>query len=268
MKFTKCFSAGKDYIFLREDNAFDEIKKYDIKLLCDRYRGMGADGIFAIKQNSSKNSQITGFLHNGEIMRDFSTASVCAYFALFSRVFADEHTFSCPNGENLTVKGGDTEKNHLIIQSQLSTPEKGIFNEISRKTEIGNRILTITPIAHHGIHAVHFSECKEKLDIDYIGRHLSYNSLFMKLANTLLAQRTGENTFEIDFYENKTGSPRPTIAACEACAIAACKTGLSRYGEKIKITCNENAVTVICPTETEITAECEATEIFKGTYKS
>lgn len=264
MNFTKYHIAGKDYLFFADITSFNNLSETDIKALCDRHKGVGADGIFTFQQNCHKNSNISGFLQNGEIMRDFFSASVCAFFALFSDTPTATHTFLTPKGENLTVKSIVSGEKHRFLLILKTTSPSQIFKEALRKTEIGNRILTITPVYLHGANAVHFSPCKEKLDIAYLGKHLSSNSLFGKQVNTILAQQTEDNTFDIDFYENRTGCPRPTIAAYSAAALAACKTGLSEYGQKIRVTYNENSVTVICPSETEIMAECEAAEIFQG----
>ncbi|MBR3766974.1 MAG: hypothetical protein IKL10_01875 [Clostridia bacterium] len=264
MKFNKFFCAGKDYIFLSEENSFSEIEKLDIRLLCDRQRGIGADGIFALKQNNSKNSQIRGFLQNGEIMRDYSTASICAAFAINSNESFGECVFSCENNEFFTLFSDSGGKNPLV-SCDLG---KGNFDirhpAIMRKTEIGNRILTLTALELHGIHTVHFSENKDNLDTEYFGSRISVNSLFGKKADFIIAQRFSKNSFDINYYENKTGNPRPTVSAFAATALAACKTGKANYNEEMRVTCNNNTVYVFCREDNSVVIQCTATRIFEG----
>lgn len=264
MNFTKYHIAGKDYIYCPDNSNFRNLSENCILNICDRFRGAGADGIFTFCKVSAKTSLIKGFSDNGDIMRNFSSASICAIFEQFLTTGITEHTFSSENGQKFTVKSDISEENNLFFCTIEAQATDGIFRETNRKTEIGNRILTITPVRLHSIYTVHFTDCRDKLNKDYLGQHISKNSLFGKEANLILAETVGENSFDISFYENNTGCPRPAISAFGAAALAACRNGIGKYNEEISVICNGNTVKIICNSTDSVTIKCTCERVFEG----
>ena len=264
MQFRKYHISGKDYIYCPDRNIFENLTENRITGICDRLRGVGADGIFTFHQNSPKTSIIKGFSQNGECMRNFSSASICALFELFLTTGVAEHIFLSQCGDKFAVKTDISASVPVFFCELTCPPPDGIFSLESRKTEIGNRILTVTPVSLHGIYAVHFTECRGNLDIGYLGQHISRHSLFRKAGNLILAERTDKNSLNISFYENGTGRPRPDISAFAATALAACRSGSLNFGDEISVSCNENTVFVTCETEEQITIRCSCEMVFDG----
>lgn len=264
MNFIKLFTAGRDYIFLNDKNAFDKINYTDAVGLCDRKKGIGADGIFALLQKDGKNSQIKGFWCNGEIMQDFSAASICAAFVLLCEKNIKAHTFSCENRSFFTVSDRLSD-NEALVSCDMGKGEFRLkYPAIKRKTQLGNRILTLTAVKLHGIHTVHFSECKDMLNLSYLGEKVSRSSLFEKSADLMLCQKNGDNLLEIDYYENSTGYPYPVPSAFSAAALCACKTGESEYDEEIRIKCKDSEVFVVCKENDDTALQCGVRKIFAG----
>ncbi len=264
MDFTKYHISGRDYIFIPDGNDFGRLSEADIIRLCDRQKGVGADGIFTFHQNNPKTGHLRGFCKNGNIMRDFSSVSICAVFEAFLTANIAEYSFLSENGHKITVNTAFSEKNPIFFCTIDIPPADGIFKETGRKTEIGNRILTITPVDIAGIYAVHFTECRDKLNIHYLGQHISSNSLFRKEANLILAQKNGEHSFEISFYENSTGCSRPDLSAFAGTALAACKNGVCNFKDAISVSCNNNTLEVICHSPESITVKCTCEKVFTG----
>lgn len=266
MNFIKYSTAGKDYIYLTDEKANRNISELDIKTLCDRHNGIGADGIFAVYQKSPKNGIITGFAQNGELLHDHSSASICAAFALNSTKSFKEQEFTYQNRDIFTVISDFYTSSPLITADLKKAADNAFSDYISRRTELGNRILTLTAIDLHSLYAVHFTENKASLDIGYLGQKLSSNSQFNKKAGLILAQKTDKNTFEIDYYENKSGNPRPVISAFAATALAACRTENAVYGEEIKVSCNNSQVFIYCKEDGSAVTQCTAKRIFSGSF--
>lgn len=264
MNFSKYHIAAKDYIFTEDSELLFNTDKADIIRLCDRQKGIGADGIFTTHKNNVKTSFLRGFNQNGQHMRDFSSASICAFFELFSTTTTDSYTFLSENGTKNTVKMSKQSNPTQFIFSFENIPTEGIFNQINRKTEIGNRILTITPVILQSIYTVHFSDCRDKLNLEYLGCNISKNSLFRKSANLILAQPIATNSFDINFYENKTGCHRPVLSAYAATALSACKNGICKFGDEISVFCDNNKVKVICHDTKNVTVECSCEKVFSG----
>lgn len=264
MHFTKYHISGKDYIYCPEKNDFEKLTKNTITGICNRHSGVGADGIFTFYQNSSKTSIIKGFNQSGECMRNYSSAAICALFELFLTAGVTEHTFLSENGSKFAVKTDNSASPPAFFCKLTSALSDGIFGTKAEKTEIGNRILTVTPVNLHGIYAVHFTECSSKLDISYLGQHISKHSLFKKSGNLILAEKTDKNSLNISFYENGTGCPRPEISAFAATALAACRNKSLNYGEEADVSCNGNAVFITCETQDTVTIRCTCKRAFEG----
>lgn len=264
MNFTKYFIAGKDYLLVPAESYPGCTPGSTADMLCDRVGGIGADGIFTFQQNNGKNIEISGLSSDGQIMRDFSSASICACFDIFSETDVINLTFSFENQAFSELNCDFSGNNALISYRFHPVTDNKKTDYISKRTEIGNRILTVTAVELSGIHGVHFSQCKNNLNINYLGAHFSRNSLFNKQGNLILAEKTGSNTYEIDFYENGTGNPRPTASAFMAVALAVIRTGQQKYNEKIHLVNAGNCVRIVCRSDELFDITCDIRKVFTG----
>ena len=261
MKFTKYFVAGKDYILINDNDSIKSAEK--IGQLCNRIKGIGADAVISSTKTAPKTRRTTIFNNEHTLSEDHSSAAICAYYATTKATDYSVHTFINSKNELVTVRR-KSDSPYIFHCNMHSVTPTEIFNCVNRKTEIGNRILTITPVYILDCFAIHFSSDKDKLGIMYLGQNISVNSLFQKQANLILAERTEKNSYKISFYENKTGCPRPTIAALASTALAACKNGYSNYNENINVSCDGVSVNATCTSDENITVECRAEKIFTG----
>lgn len=243
MNFEKILIAGKDYIYIPDERVLNSLSEKDIRQLCDRRTGIGGDGIFSFTKKSLKTQQIKAFTQNGELQRDISSIEICAIFSTFSKTKTTKHESEDIFSEKIHFFG---EENSQESAFSREFDYNDTDNYILKKTEIGNRIITLTRILLHGTHTVHFSGCIDSFDIDYFGKHISGNSLFDKKADITIAQNIFDNTFLMKYYENRTGNPYPTVSVFAAVALAACKTGQARYGEEIHLICNKTDVYAFC----------------------
>ncbi len=261
MKFLKILVAGKDYIYIPDYEDFDTLSKEEKIRLCNRQQGIGADGIITFIKTSPKTAQIKGFLQNGKHMPDISSASLSA---IFGNVFKN-NTIEClknsKNKEKITLL---QDKNSFYDLISCDMGPSAPCTYCNKKTELGNRILTLTALKYHGTHTVHFSECAHLLDINYFGEKISANSLFHKQADFTIAEKTDDSTFRLIHSENSTGSPFPTLAVFGTVALAAAMTGRANYNEEIKLLCNTDTVYAFCKEDGSAVLQCKAQKIFGG----
>lgn len=261
MKFIKLLVAGKDYIYIPDNKDFGTLQRKELIRLCDRRKGIGADGIVTFIKTSSKTAQIKGFLQNGKDMPDISSASLCT---IFSNIFKDNTTECLNNSENkekITLLQ-DKNRSDELISCDMGKALPCTYCE--KKTELGNRILTLTALNFHGTHTVHFSECADLLSINYFGKKISENSLFHKKADFTTAEKTEKNTFRLIHYENSTASPLPALSVFGTVALAAAMTGRANYNEEIKLICNTDTVYAFCKEDGSAVLQCKAEKIFEG----
>ena len=265
MKFTKYYLSGYDLIFIENEKDFYRLNKDSAKLMCDRSRGVGAEGIFTIKQKEGKMHQIEGFCKNGESMRDFSSASICASFVQFLR------------GEACRCLSGDEKSSFFTVFESSAGNTANVccdmgcgdfklkYPAVDRKTQLGNRILTLTAVNLHGIHTVHFSEDKNRLNLFYLGERTSENSLFEKRADLTLAQQVEYNQFCIDYY-NKDGF-HPSHSVFASVALCACKTDRCKFNEEIEISVGQEKVFAVCEENGRVIVQCEVQKVYSGEYE-
>lgn len=264
MHFYKLYALGQDYIFCDDETQFDNLGAGDIKEICNRISGVGATGIFAIYQKYAKNMQIRAFDENGEIMRDSSTAAICAalgakittgrtavefqsekgrFFTYISAVEDGKYLVSCDIGKcRLLLKNGNTE----------------------RKTELGNRILTLTPVGTSAEYAVHFSECMYSLNREYLAEKTSSLSLFGGNASLILCEENGKNNFNsLPLYKNGCDIT-PFAGGFAAVGVAACLSGRSAFSQEMNINCNGQSAYVIIKEELSAAIHLTAGIAYEG----
>ena len=261
MKFEKIFTAGKDYIYIPDCNTFNMLTKEDIQQLCNRKKGIGGDGIFTFNINGTKITQIKAFLQNGESMQDPSSACIYAVFSLFCKTHATEHEIDGDFDKKIRLFS-EIYDNHSSFSCEFNYSDND--DHTLRKTEIGNRILTLTKISLYGTHTIHFSECIDELNINYLGKHISRHSLFNKKADITLAQKTDTNTFMMTHYENNTGNPRPVLSVFAATALAACKNNLAEYLKEIHLVCNDTDIYAFCDKNNSCVLQGNIRKVFCG----
>lgn len=261
MDFEKILIAGKDYIYFPSGDKVDLLSKEELIYLCDRRKGIGGDGIFTFAKNTPKTRQIQAFLQNGELMRDLSSIEICAVFSSFLNPLTAKYEIEEVFGKKIRIFG---EENISEASFSREFDDTDTDDYTLKKTEIGNRILTLTKIKLHGTHTVHFTECIDSLSIDYFGRHISVNSFFGKKADISIAQKISNNTFLVKHYENNSGSPYPTVSALAAVALSACKTGYARYNEEIHIICNDTDIYAFCNKNNSCVIQGKIKRIFTG----
>lgn len=262
MKFTKYYSSGQDLIYIEDQKAFDCLKNNGAKAMCNRLCGAGAEAIFTISKKQDKTSQIRGFCKNGEIMRDLSSASICAAFALFTNTGDMRIAFHNESSQFFTVHN----ENNSDIITVCGDMGKGDFNlrhpAINRRTQLGNRIITLSAVNFYGIHTVHFSDCIDSLNLSYLGEWTSQCSLFGKQADLTLAQQKGHNRFIISHF-NKHGF-LPSVSVLGSVALCACKTGLTAYNEEIIISVNNEDIFIVCERNENVTIQTQVRRVFSG----
>lgn len=264
MHFYKLSALGQDYIFLDGKDAFGKISELDIKHICNRTAGVGASGIFALNQKEAKKVQIRAFCKDGEIMRDLSTASICAALGAKITSGTGEAEILSENSRYFTCLSA-CEDGSSLISCDMGKGTTGINSgTCERKTELGNRILTLTPVFTSGSFAIHFSECMNSLNFKYLSEKTGSLTLFGKNTSLILAEKTEMNSYVLSQMLERGNNIIPYAGAFTATALAACKTGRSTYSEEIKFTCGEYEAYTVCKEDESVILHTSAQIAYEG----
>lgn len=220
--FTKMDGAGNDFILIDESlNKNFNISAEKIKQICDRRKGIGADGVLLIKENDKLNFELEYYNSDGSLGSLCGNGSRCAINYFYE--FKDKLTkvnFLC----GIEIYSGEHLKKD-IIKFYLKNPKNLQLNipiKIGNKTILGSFIDTGSP------HVIIFSsELNIKtrkdfnlFDVEKIGREIRFskqfgksgtNVNFLKITNSRIYIRTYERGVEAETLACGTGSVASSI---------------------------------------------------------
>jgi len=195
--FTKTNGAGNDFVVIdNRDGRYDALDRKAIALLCDRHRGIGADGLLAVEKSSS-DADFRFRYYNA----DGGEAEMCGNgarcFARFARPLLGDKvaamTFDSIAGR---ISATFIEDNVCI---QLSQPKD---LQLNRQLIVNDSPLTIHSIDTGVPHAIEIVEELENIDIRRRGAALRHHKAFSpKGTNVNFQLVTGPGRIRIRTYE-------------------------------------------------------------------
>jgi len=202
IKFSKYQGTGNDFIMLDNmDNAFNSLSIEQVKLLCDRKLGVGADGL--IKLNSSMELDFDLEYYNSD-----GTQSFCGNGSRCSVAFANQLKICGTNAEFTAIDGVHeaTMVNGIISVGMLPVESIEVAN--------GDYILdTGSP------HYIKLVESQNEIEILKFGRKIRYSERFKDAGiNVNLMLVKGPDEIQVSTYErgveNETLSCGTGVTAC------------------------------------------------------
>jgi len=204
LKFTKMNGAGNDFVVLDNLDRQLQLGSSQIAYLCDRHRGIGADGVLVVEPPAN-GADFRMRYYNA----DGGEAEMCANgarcFARYtSRITGKEGdiSFETPAG---VIRAECTGTN---IRLAMSQPHDLVLNrqiQLSTGSVVAHSVNTGVP------HAVVFVEDLEKIDVRGIGAALRYHPDFApKGTNANFVQVIDSSTAAVRTYER--GVENETLA--------------------------------------------------------
>ncbi len=235
IKFYKYQGAGNDFVMI--DNTFGEVnlKAKDIIALCDRHKGVGADGVILIENADNYDFRMRYFNSDG------SEAEMCGNGARCITLFA--HHLGIGNEHKLFIAlDGEHDAN--------VTKDDGCKGEVAVKMKDvdmisaldGSSYLLDTGVQHY----VKFVNNVDELNIEQEGADIRYDSRFVDIGGVnanfvtikrgILYIRTYEKGVEEETLACGTGSVAAAIAAYNSGRINTLSTKVITRGGELTIT--------------------------------
>jgi len=244
MEFTKAVATGNDFIIvesraLRAGGA-QEAKTYLSGLarkVCDRKRGVGADGLLVIEPSEKADFRMRIFNPDGSEAEMCGNGSRCiALYAATKKIAKNEMTIDTIAGALKAGVKGD------IVKVMLPEPKDIKWNlclDINKCPYKLNFVNTGVP------HVIHFTKDLENIDVKNIGSHIRHHGEFApEGANADFVKIDGKDTISIRTYERGvedetlacgTGAVASAIIAAETEKMASPITVRTRGGEMLKV---------------------------------
>ena len=195
LHFTKMNGAGNDFVMVDNRDGKTPLTGAQIARLCDRHRGVGADGLLAVEpaQNGADFRMRYYNADGGEAEMCGNGARCFARFAQKISGRTGDVSFETLAGVITAKFPGD------LVQIQMSAPHSLRLGE---KVHAGGEVLFVHSINTGVPHAVVFVDDLERTDVRHLGRALRYDSHFApKGTNANFVQQRATDTIAIRTYE-------------------------------------------------------------------
>jgi len=204
IEFEKYQGAGNDFLIL--DNRLEKyssLTKIQIAFLCNRFKGIGADGLIFINSDEFSDFQMQYFNSDGKESSLCGNGGRCAVaFAHSKKIITDSTTFFAVDGLH-----GATYISPYEVQLEMKN-----VNELS-KTENGLIINTGSP------HYIRLVEDIQAIDVEKEGASIRYSNSFLPNGiNVNFVEKVDSKHYKIRTYER--GVEGETLA-CGTGAVAA-----------------------------------------------
>jgi diaminopimelate epimerase len=285
VNFTKMQGAGNDFVVIRPEN-----KKYNwAKLaiaICDRHRGVGADGLLLLLSSKVADFQMRLFNQDGSESAACGNGMRCLvkYYldANPDKQNTNEVTIETPAGvrrANVRRRGN----NITEIQAAMGTPCIGhngtavnistdgeshidIATEMNRTIKTGDRELLLSLVSIGNPHAVHFyADSIQDFPLATLGPLVEQHRLFPDETNFEVARIVSRNKVEARVWERGVGE---TLACgTGACAITVAGRLLGCLDSKVQISLPGGTLTVEWPGKGDVYLSGPTETVFKGDWK-
>jgi diaminopimelate epimerase len=225
-EFTKAQALGNDFIIVddRDDN-LGEFSKAEIVRLCDRRKGIGADGILLLKPSS------TGVFRMRTLNSDGSEAEMCGNGVRCAARYAFDNDISRERQITVETAAGlivveivGNDKDGLSFKVDLGAPRA---IETGRSVAIDGRELEFTHVSMGNPHAVLIVKRPEDLKIDYLGPAIENDPQFPNKTNVEFAKVVEQNLIQMRVWERGAGETQACGTGAAATLVAAVTRNLT-----------------------------------------
>lgn len=187
IKFYKYEGAGNDFIILdNRQNLYNDITSQQVKQLCDRHFGIGADGLMLLNQQKDKDFQMVYFNADGNEGSMCGNGGRCIVkFASMSGIKKSEYEFSATDGDH---------KAEIDLDKQISLK----MNDVNSVEFSLDHYVLDTGSPHY----VKFVKDIEKFDVVTEGRKIRNSKEFVeKGINVNFVETLSDDQIYVRTYE-------------------------------------------------------------------
>ncbi|KOR29978.1 diaminopimelate epimerase [Achromatium sp. WMS1] len=195
LRFTKMNGAGNDFVMLDNRTGTLVLSKAKIAQLCDRQRGIGADGLITV-ESAQNNADFRMRYYNA----DGSEAAMCGNGARCFGRFVQQLTGKTENICFETLAGIITAQFvGTSVRLNMSEPHSLVVN---RSLKFGKQTLTIHTVDTGVPHAVIFVDDIERVDVYKLGAQIRHSTYFgSDGTNVNFVKQLNSQSIQVRTYE-------------------------------------------------------------------
>lgn len=222
LAFTKMNGAGNDFVMLDNRSRALSLSREQIARLCDRHRGVGADGLLVVEPPATEEAPLRMRYYN----RDGGEAEMCGNGARCFARFA-QRLRACGERVAFETMAG-------LVRAEIEGERVRIALSAPRDLSLGRKLrLSAGEAEVHSVntgvpHAVLLVDEVERVDVAALGREIRRHAAFAPAGtNANFVQRLEENAIRIRTYER--GVEAETLA-CGTGVAASALIAHARWG--------------------------------------
>ena len=201
---------GNDFVVIDNMNGRISLSKEQIIFLCDRHKGIGADGVILIEKSDTADCFMNYYNADGTEAEMCGNGVRCVAKFLKNEILKDHHNFMIETRagiKEVKSQGDDT------FSVNMGKPIFSHKDFPSKSMELEG--LSLDFVSMGNPHAVAFVKDLNSYDLEVVGPNIENNSIFPNKINFELVKEISPNELKVKVWERGCG-------ATLACGTGAC----------------------------------------------
>ncbi len=283
MKFAKMHGIGNDYVYMDCTKECPEDPGEIAKLVSDRHKGIGSDGLILIKSSTEADFEMAMYNADGSYGKMCGNGIRCVAKYVYDNGLTDKTEISVISGGavkylKLTIEDGQVKKVRVNMGEPILTPaEIPVIGEgtklVAAPIVVDNQVYEMTCVSMGNPHAVVFLDGVDELKLTEIGPKFENHERFPDRVNTEFVERLDRRNLKMRVWERGSGETMACGTGACATAVAAILNGYTErevtihlLGGDLEIAWDEtdNCVYMTGPAALAYTGEFDLDELRKS----
>ncbi len=271
LAFAKLHGTANDFVYVDARRGFPGDPAALAPFLCDRHRGIGADGLILLLDSERADCRMK--IYNA----DGSVAEMCGNgirgFAKFvlDRGLVARVPLRVETDAGIKVVLPERERGRVArvavdmgppVWDGRSIPVDADGEVIERPLEVGGREYRVTCVSMGNPHCVVFVDDVAALPLATLGPRFEHHPFFPRRVNTEFIRVAGPDTLEMRVWERGAGETLACGTGACAAAVAAARTG--RTGRQVRVALPGGRLEIDWQADDHVRMTGDAVEIFDG----
>lgn len=247
LEFSKYQAAGNDFVIINDMEGFLSLTPDEVRLLCDRHYGVGADGLIVARPSRIADAYMLFYNPDGSLAEMCGNGIRC-----FAKFLYDQQLVNRKNMK-IETKAGVKEVELFFergtpigakvnmgkvsflakdIPTTLLPEDKEV---VEAKLKLNDIELIVTCVSVGNPHCVVFVDEVERIKIDRLGPAIENHEAFPNRTNVEFATVESSNLIKARVWERGAGATLACGTGAVAVAAAACKTGMCSYPVRVDL---------------------------------
>jgi diaminopimelate epimerase len=274
LSFAKLHGTANDFVYVDARRGLPADPAVLAPVLCDRHRGIGADGLILLLDSERADCRMRIFNSDG------SLAEMCGNgirgFAKFvhdrglvTRVPLRVETDAGVKVVEPELANGRVARVAVDMGAPIwdgrTIPVDADGEVVERPLEVGGQQYRITCVSMGNPHCVVFADDVASLPLAVLGPRFEHHPFFPRRVNTEFVHVAGPDRLDMRVWERGAGETLACGTGACAAAVAAARTG--RTGRRVRVTLPGGQLDVEWRADDHVRMTGDAVEVFEGSIE-